>query len=212
MALTIRPLTEATVADFFDFFDHRAFSEGSPYAPCYCTCFQLTPEEVGTGIRARAAALGAGRQTDGLRLALRESAEELIKKNMLHGYLAYENGLAIGWCNANDRQNYLRAGCFSPDQRRAEDYWISSGEKGRIKSLVCFEIAPEYRGKGVAKALLQRVCEDAKTEGFELVEVYPQLTGAYSSLDFCGPVAMYRNAGFEETHRHGKTVVMSKKL
>ncbi|WP_408609478.1 MULTISPECIES: GNAT family N-acetyltransferase [Eisenbergiella] len=27
---------------------------------------------------------------------------------------------------------------------------------------ICFETAPEYRGRGIAKALLRRVCKDAE--------------------------------------------------
>ena len=210
MKLTIKPLTETTAADFFDFFDNRAFSDGSPYAPCYCNCFQLTPDHVRIHIGERASAFGGG--FEGLRLALRESAENLIKDKILRGYLAYENDLSIGWCNANDRQNYIRVGSFNPGKHQEEDYYISSGEKGRIKSLVCFEISPDHRGKGIAKALLRRVCEDAKTEGFGLVEVYPQLTDSYSSLDFNGPMKMYQNADFEEVKRHGKTIIMQKRL
>ncbi len=194
MELIIKPLTESTIADFFDFFDNRAFSDGSPYGPCYCNNFHLTPEEVRCGIDER------------------RSAEDLIKKGVMHGYLAYADGLSIGWCNANDRQNYIRVGSFYPWERRDEDHFISPGEKGKIKSLVCFEIAPEYRGKGIAKALLRRVCDDAKAQGYEYVEVYPQVTEAFSVLDFTGTEKMYRNAGFEEVERHGKTIVMRKKL
>ncbi len=194
MELIIKPLTESNISDFFDFFDNRAFSDGSPYGPCYCNNFHLTPEEVSGGIDER------------------ESAEALIKKGVMHGYLAYVDGLSIGWCNANDRQNYIRVGSFFPWERREEDHFISPGEKGKIKSLVCFEIAPGYRGKGIAKALLRRVCDDAKEQGYEYVEVYPQITEAFSVLDFTGTEKMYRNAGFEEVERHGKTIVMRKKL
>ncbi|MBD5526960.1 MAG: GNAT family N-acetyltransferase [Lachnospiraceae bacterium] len=210
MNLTIKPLTKSTMADFFDFFDNRAFSDGSPYAPCYCNCFHLTADEVRIGISERSETLGGG--FEGLRLALRESAEQLINEGVMHGYLAYEDDLAIGWCNANDQQNYIRVGSFDPGKCQEEDYCISSGEKGKVKSLVCFEIAPGYRGKGIAKALLQRVCEDARAEGYEWIEVYPQETDAYSAFDFTGPVEMYKNTGFEEVRRWGKTIVMRKKL
>jgi len=210
MELIIKPLTESTIDDFFDFFDNRAFSDNSPYAPCYCNCFHLTPEEVNGGIAERAAALGE--EGGGWKTALRESAEDLIKKGVMHGYLAYVGGLSIGWCNANDRQNYIRVGSFYPWERRDEDHFISPGEKGKIKSLVCFEIAPDYRGKGIAKALLRRVCDDAKAQGYEYVEVYPQITENFSVLDFTGTEKMYLNAGFEELERHGKTIIMRKKL
>ena len=208
--LYIKPLTQSNFADFFDFFDNRAFSDGSPYAPCYCNCFHLTHDEVRINIGERAQNLGGG--FEGLRLALRESAEKLINEGILHGYLAYDDNLSIGWCNANDQQNYIRVGSFDPGKRREQDFYISPGEKGKIKSIVCFEIAPEYRGKGIAKALLQYVCEDAQKEGYEMIEVYPQVNETFSSLDFTGPETMYHNAGFEEIMRYGKTIVMRKNL
>ena len=83
----------------FDFFDNRAFSDGSPFAPCYCNAFYLTAEEVGDGIGKRSEVLGGG--LEGLTLALKESAKELIEKGTMQGYLVYDNEISIGWCNAN---------------------------------------------------------------------------------------------------------------
>jgi len=210
MAITIKALSAETEADFFDFFDNRAFSDGSPFAPCYCNCFHLTPAQVQGEIMPRSGELGEG--MEGVRLALRESAEKLIHQGVMQGYLAYEEGVAIGWCNANDRQHYIRVGSFQPWERKEGDCYITPGEEGKVKSIACFEIAPGHRGKGIAKALLQRVCEDAKAAGYALVDVYPQESEAFSTLDFNGPIAMYRNAGFEETGRQGKTIIMQKKL
>ena len=210
MNITTEKLSRTNMADFFDFFDNRAFSDGSPFAPCYCNAFYLTAEEVRDGIGKRSEMLGGG--LEGFTLALKESAKELIEKRIMQGYLAYVDGIAIGWCNANDRQNYVRAGSFIPYEKRDEDYYISNGEHGKIKSLVCFEIAPEYRGKGIARALMHRVCDDAENDGYEFVEVYPQITEKYSTLDFTGPIEMYENCGFKEIDRHGKTVIMRKKL
>lgn len=101
---------------------------------------------------------------------------------------------------------------LQPGKRQEEDYYISPGDKGKIKSLVCFEIAPEYRGRGIAKALLRRVCKDAEAEGFEYIEVYPQTSETYSPLAFNGPMAMYQYFGFEKIQQQGKTIVMRKKL
>lgn len=210
MDLEIRPLTRENAGDFFDFFDHRAFSDGSPYAPCYCNCFHLTAEEVRGSVQVKAEALGGG--FDGWKTALRESAAELIERGVLRGYMTYEDGTVAGWCNANDQQEYIRVGSFEPWSRKEEDYYISPGERGKIKSVVCFEIAPDCRGRGIAKALLQRVCEDAEAEGYAFVEGYAQETEASSELDFTGPADMYRKAGFEEVRRWGKTIVMRKKL
>ncbi len=69
MSLVIEPPTEENAVDFFDFFDNRAFSDGSP---CYCNCFHLTADEVCGGIQARADALGGG--FDGIKGSLREPA------------------------------------------------------------------------------------------------------------------------------------------
>ena len=210
MNITIQPLSQSNRADFFDFFDNRAFTDDSPYNPCYCCCFHMTPEEVKNGVGQRAQELGGG--YEGLRGALREAAERLMEQGIMQGYLAYDGELAIGWCNANDRQNYLRTGSFNPGKQQEEDYCIAPGEKGKVKAVVCFEIAPEYRGKGIAGALLQRVLVDAKTDGFGLAEVYPQELEAPTVYDFTGPAAMYQKAGFEEAARHGKTIVMRKRL
>ena len=210
MELVIKPLTRANAEDFFDFFDNRAFSDGSPYAPCYCNCFHLTADDVSGVLQARADALGGG--DEGIKTALRESAAELIGKGVLRGYMAYEAGNVVGWCNANDRQNYIRVGSFDPWSRSEEDLYISPGERGKIKSVVCFGMAPDCRGRGIAKALLRRVCEDAAAEGYAFAEAYAQETEAFSQLDFTGPAAMYRKAGFEEVRRQGRTIMMQKKL
>lgn len=36
----------------------------------------------------------------------RDKAMELIQNREMQGYLAYEDGIVIGWCNVNDRKNY----------------------------------------------------------------------------------------------------------
>ncbi|MBQ2551602.1 MAG: GNAT family N-acetyltransferase [Treponema sp.] len=38
---------------------------------------------------------------------------------------------------------------------------VNCNGRGEVKAIVCFEIAPDYRGKGIASMLLNRVCEDA---------------------------------------------------
>lgn len=37
MNLKINPLTCELIPHYLDFFDNRAFSEGNPNGPCYCT-------------------------------------------------------------------------------------------------------------------------------------------------------------------------------
>ena len=35
--ITIKPLTSELNKDYLDFFDNRAFTDGNPNGPCYCT-------------------------------------------------------------------------------------------------------------------------------------------------------------------------------
>ena len=212
MELTIKRMSPELAADYFDFFDHRAFSDNSPFYPCYCNAFNMTETEIEEAFE-HARANGGG--VEDFRLVLRESAEDLVARNIIQGYLAYDGETAIGWCNANDKPNYTHFGEFELDALDAAmDFreLIADDGSRKIKSIVCFEIAPEYRGKGIATALLSRVCADAEREGYDAVEVYPALRDKYDPLDFTGPVHLYEKAGFVKTAQHGKILVMQKAL
>ena len=46
MVIETKALTPDLVEDYIDFFDHRAFSDGSPYYPCYCNAFNMRANEI----------------------------------------------------------------------------------------------------------------------------------------------------------------------
>ncbi len=209
MNLAIRALQPELVEDYLDFFDHRAFPDGSPYYPCYCNAFNLSTD----GIRAMIAPAEArGGGTEAVRDALRESARRMVLDGRIRGYLVYDDSLSVGWCNANDRMSYFRVGEFNtddvPEDRPPED----CPGRGFVKSIVCFEISPAYRGIGIAGKLLERVCEDAAAQGYSFAEGYPKADGGDVSLAFTGPLRLYEKAGFTEYSRRGPTIVMRKAL
>ena len=212
MNLIIKRMSPELAADYFDFFDHRAFSDNSPFYPCYCNAFNMTDKEIEADF-AEARANGGG--VEDYRAVIRKSAVRMVSQDVIQGYLAYDGELAIGWCNANDKKNYFHYGEFELDQLDAamdfRDLIADDGTQ-RIKSIVCFEIAPGYRGKGIATALLSRVCADAAEEGYDKVEVYPVIRKTREELDFTGPVHLYEKAGFIRTAQHGKILVMQKSL
>ena len=208
MELRIEPLTPARAADYFDFFDERAFTDNSPYYPCYCAAFNMTAAEIQEKFFARADA--AGGSPEALNAAMRETAVGMVAKGQIRGYLAYDGPLSVGWCNANDRENYARVGEFDLDDIPGENDLPPA--PGRIRSIVCFEIAPEYRGRGIAAALLDRVCRDAKAAGYDAVEGYPAVREEYEPLDFMGPRHLYEKAGFRPVERRGRILVMRKEL
>jgi GNAT superfamily N-acetyltransferase len=82
----------------------------------------------------------------------------------------------------------------------------------RVKSVFCFAIAPEMRRKGIAKLLLERVCQDADQDGFDSVEAYPKKVFTSEAEDFVGPAEVYRKSGFTVHHETDRQLVMRKQL
>jgi GNAT superfamily N-acetyltransferase len=130
-----------------------------------------------------------------------------LNENTLHGYLAYVDGVSIDWCNANDKATFLR---FDFDAE-INTFIRGSGSR-KIKTVTCFVIAPEYRSKGVATALLECVVSDAKSDGYAAVEAYPRLRDQRETFDFTGPVRLYEKMGFVEVAKQGNVAIMRKKL
>lgn len=202
MNLEIKPLTPELAADFFDFFDNRAFSYNSPEGPCYCTRFQMTKEEEKAAINDQIEAYGGWEK--GLVRIICQLAKQQIASGVLRGYLAYADDVSIGWCNANDKANF-------PEESGNEARFHAPAEK-REKVVACFEIAPEFRGKGVATALLKRVIDDAKSEGYIAVEAFPRIRDERYEWDCPGPVRLYEKVGFPKMSEKDGRVVMRKEL
>jgi GNAT superfamily N-acetyltransferase len=195
MNITIRPLTPELSADYFDFFENRAFTDNSPYR-CYCQRFQMTKEQEKTEFD-KVDGPDVGRMA-------RKIAERQIDSGVLRGYLAFVDDVSIGWCNANDKANFPIESC---NGRR-----LHAPADRREKAVICFEIAPEFRGKGVATALLRQVVTDAKAEGYIAVEGFPILRSERYEWDYVGPIRLYEKLGFVKVTEHDKVVVMRKEL
>lgn len=82
----------------------------------------------------------------------------------------------------------------------------------RVKSVYCFVVAPEWRRHGVAAALLERVCEDARAEGFDAVEAYPIAQFVSEQADYMGPAALYEGQGFAVLRTLGDRLIVRKAL
>lgn len=195
MNISIKPLTPELSGDYFDFFENRAFTDNSPYR-CYCQMYQMT----------RAQAKEAFDNTDSADIGhiSKEIAAQQIAAGILRGYLAFVDGIAIGWCNVNDKANYPVEPCTG------ESFYAPP--EVREKAVVCFEIAPEYRRKGVATALLQRAIVDAKAEGYLAVEAFPVIRKERYEWDFSGPLRLYEKAGFFKVSEKNGRITMHKEL
>ena len=207
MNLIIRRMAPSFAEDYFDFFDNRAFTDHSPYYPCYCNFLNMSEERRQKEVFDQVSVYGGG--VEGRKMAARRSAELMVAQSEIQGYLAYDSEIPVGWCNANDKCSY-----FFPadDDFCIANYTSDENCPKKIKSVVCFEIAPEYRGKGIATALLKQVCEDAKKEHYDIVESYPVIHNTFEPYDFTGPVHIYEKAGFVRIARQGNVLVMQKNL
>jgi len=182
--MEIRALAPELADDFFAFFDRRAFADNPYWKGCYCTFFHR-PERIPEG-------------ETGQRPTRKEQARALIADHGLQGYLAYgSDGGVLGWCNANRKQAFARFGAPKP------------AEAG-ILAVVCFVIDPAHRRQGIARALLERVLEDAAARGFRWVEAYPSARARSASGHYHGPLSLYESLGFQRIP--GRKLTVRKEL
>ena len=181
MNIEIRKLTPDLAEDYARFFDTTPHNETGSGTKCYCIVFcrdhvyrnggshwYPSPEERRLH--------GIGRVRDG----------------DIQGYLAYYHGEIVGWCNANTKSDcqeamkYMRSVGIPVEECRAE-------EKGKF--VFCFVIAPKMRRMGIARQLLEYICQDAAADGFDFIEAqtYKKLTGD----GFQGPLTLYEKCGFD---------------
>ena len=192
--VVIKKLTYGLKDDYLDFFDHRAFSDGNPNGLCYCT----SPNQEEKTIKQMVSEF----QANGVKETIRKYAAEMLDQGEINGYLAFDDDLSIGWCNAADIDSYKG---FVPDFAR-------ENQCGKTVAIVCFEIAPGYRGKGIASAFIEQVCADAKADGYAAVEGYAKITEHRDEYDFTGPVHLYEKAGFSRIIEQNGIAVMRKLL
>ena len=190
--ITIKPLTIELNQDYLDFFDHRAFSDNHPNGPCYCTSANQNENDIKEMVKHF--------KINGVKETLRKYAIKMLDKEEIHGYLAFDGETSIGWCNVSNRDSYKG---FVPKEAYEVSY-------GKTLSIVCFEIAPEYRGLGIASQFIERICIDAKQKGYDVVEGYPMKSTLDHNNDFYGTMHLYTKNGFSEVKIKGDRTIMRK--
>ena len=195
MFIHVEKLTAGKKADFFDFFDNRAFTDHREWAGCYCLESHLRSEN------------DVEYRTDGsavMRDDRKSVAGELIDTGIMTGYLVYDGAVPIGWCNAGDKVMY-------DPIIRDDTFFTIEPVSGTTKIIYCIDIAPEYRGRKIADMVLQRVIEDAGKEGFCAVEGYPFTDDSYA-YQYRGPRHLYEKHGFKLVREAGWVCLMRLEL
>jgi len=196
MKYEIKRLNPDITTAYLDFFDNKAFSDGNPNGPCYCT----SPNMNAATEQKMVSEFG-----NGVKETVRRYATQMLANQKIHGYLAFDGDSPIGWCNAGDIDSYAR---WIPEYSR-------QNAVGKTVSVVCLCIAPEYRGMGVSFALLQRVIADAKKDGYSAVEGYAKILKDRDNYDFTGPARLFEKAGFITVAKYednGERMIMRKIL
>jgi GNAT superfamily N-acetyltransferase len=173
MQITVYPLDSSRLEDYLAFFDREAFTDNPEWAGCYCLFYHL-PDP---GWEARTGAQN------------REGAAALIRSGGLQGWLAYDVSRPIGWCNTNAKERFARLAAENAQ-------WGAAVPGERVLSVVCFVVAPAYRGRGVARALLQEACTGAARAGYQWAEAYPRKVDRNAAQAYHGPLALYLSEGF----------------
>jgi ribosomal protein S18 acetylase RimI-like enzyme len=76
-------------------------------------------------------------------------------------------------------------------------------DDARVWSIICFVVPSQYRGQGVARALLESAIKYARKRRVKLLEAYPVDKRGRASDDslWFGTKSMYDAAGFVEVAR-----------
>ena len=199
MPITIRKLTPDLAEAYVAYFDNTPHDVNIDDHKCYCVTWRSDDSY-------------SGRDGDHWFPSWEERRERAlgyVKSGSLQGYLAFQEDKIVGWCNANANcggcLNYLRS-FWRIDETR---------EDIKVKSVFCFMIAPEMQRKGIATQLLQRVCEDAKSEGFDFVEAYIDTNAKRifdTSYEFMGNLHLYEKCGFKQHSNNDGRIVMRSAL
>ena len=102
--------------------------------------------------------------------------------------------IPVGWVTLGPREDFAKLK-RSPVMKPVDEQ--------PVWSIVCFVVPAEYRGQGVARALLQGAVAWAARRGAKLLEAYPVDKPQRSHDEFLwhGAKSMFDAAGFEEVAR-----------
>lgn len=184
--LRIRPLQPAQGEAWLHFFDREAFADNPRWASCYCQ--YPTHPHAEQPWQARSAddnrALACGKLAAGTQT----------------GWIAEADGRVVGWVHAGPwRQATIMDEAPEP---LAE----------RLAAITCFIVAPAWRGRGVATALLEGACAGLAAQGFVAVDAWSRADAEGAAALHIGPLPMYRRAGFETLREVDGALLLRRRL
>jgi ribosomal protein S18 acetylase RimI-like enzyme len=186
MEITIKPLTPDLLEDYFIFFNNMKFKENPDWSICYCFSYHF---------------IGTKEQWN--KEENIASVVKYVNDNKMTGYLAYSDNKPIGWCNANNRQNY---------QRLLKYYDLIDNPDDKVCSIVCFLIHPDFRRQGIAQKILDKICMDYSNNDYDYIEAYPGKGDLSSEGHFRGPMKLYEKYDFKIKKENDDFYIIRKEL
>jgi GNAT superfamily N-acetyltransferase len=171
--IAVRPLTPERWEDLETVFGASGGTDG-----CWCMWFRQTSDEY-----------RAGRGE-----ANRSAFEAIVRAGTVPGLLAYVDGQPAAWCAVQPREHL---------KRLSRSRVTKSPDGAGAWAIVCFVTRPEFRGRGLNRALVDAAVAFAAEHSATLVEAFPvDAAGRVAAASgYHGFASTFREAGFEEVAR-----------
>ncbi len=177
--LSVRPATPERWPDLESVFNAKGCSVARG---CWCMCYRRSgpPGPLPAG--------STRAQANRAQLKARVAAGETP------GLIGYVGKNPVGWVSLGPRGSYAKLQ-RSPVMKAVDEL--------PVWSIVCFVVPAQYRGQGVAKALLDGAIAYARRRDVTLLEAYPvdQRGRLRDDSMWFGAKSMYDAAGFKEVAR-----------
>lgn len=194
--IRVQKLTPDMAEQYVSYFDTKAFSDGNEQMGCYCVWHHWTEQK-----ESERSSLPDNEKP----FSKRNYAFELVKSGILNGFAAFSDNEMVGFCNADHKENYFRL-----NRDTDPESWKGISPDSGVLAIVCYIVAPDMRGMGIAGLLLDSACRYAEENGFDYIEGYPS-DGIFDVKNCGGTDSMYIKRGFKIT-RIGNRIIARKKL
>ena len=174
MGLVTRPLTPELWPALEDLFGKHGACDG-----CWCMYWRI-----GAAYRKRP------------RSDNKDAFREIVRCGPPPGLLAFDDDLAVGWCQVTARDDLP---------------WLDRTRRLRriddlpVWSLSCFYIRKGYRRRGITSALIAEALNVARAAQAPALEAYPVEPSLTSNSSFTGYASTFHRAGFKVVARHVPT-------
>src|SRR5437899_2087801 len=109
----------------------------------------------------------------------------------------------VEWCHSAPRK-------MLPTLERYTSMRVDDPDK--VGSIVCFVVAKNHRGRGIAKLMLEAASDRFRKQGLSYAEAYPASEAKSEADNYPGPLSMYLANGFTIYRQNESVTIVRKAL